>query len=110
MTPITQLHPAPTFEQLRERWPVKRRGDRQRGQRLWGEITSTDGCHTKVKVNDTQSFEPRHWVAGPQELYDCAVEYLESCRIGFDADGNYKYEYLALLDNTLNRGLWDQFR
>ncbi len=100
----------PTFEQLRERWPVKWRGDRQRGQRLWDEITSPEGCHTKVKVFDTQTYEDRHWIAGSQELYDCSIRYLEECRNGFDDLGNHRYEYLAHLDNMLNRGLWDRFR
>ena len=63
MPTVVPLKAEPTFEQLREHWPVKWRGDRQRGQRLWSEITSPEGCHTKVKVNDTQSYEERRWIA-----------------------------------------------
>ncbi|KKL52397.1 hypothetical protein LCGC14_2285910, partial [marine sediment metagenome] len=35
---------------------------------------------------------------------------IESCRNGWDDLGNHRYEYLAHVDNMLNRGLWDRFR
>ena len=105
MTPITQLHSAPTFEQLRERWPVARRGNRQRAQRLWDEITSDEGCHTTTKFADAGHFEPAYWKATAQQLYDGMREYLESCRMR----DSYKYEYLCELDTALNKGKWERY-